>query len=245
MSSHYTNVPVEGEESAIYPGNEVVILTQEEQCIPSSMGQTQGYTENITENKPYSEHLLEVIVNQNKELIEENKKLREVNNKIYEHFAEEFVGLKRSIDQTLAAFKRQRTLCSKLPSLPFNDVNEILDFEKILQNDEEMRQELITKFARQPTDDLKKFIVANLKYIFNDDYLARNFSWTNVNNNISVKDFICIKLLKESAMENIPQTNYTKIDETLKQFFNSAKDRFAKLSKRTSTQLEGDKSQKM
>ncbi|XP_067625716.1 succinate--CoA ligase [ADP/GDP-forming] subunit alpha, mitochondrial-like isoform X2 [Eurosta solidaginis] len=79
-----------------------------------------------------------------------------------------------------------------------------------------MRQELITKFARQPTDDHKKFIVANLKYIFNDDYLARNFSWKNVNNNISVNDFICIKLLKDSISGGVRfSSEYAKTTENL------------------------------
>ncbi|XP_061395450.1 uncharacterized protein LOC133331060 isoform X2 [Musca vetustissima] len=216
-------------------------------------------------NKQHSE-LLSTILAQNKSLIEQNHAIKalleqstnklqqevealkaqnvrqtEENSKIYTHFTTEFFQLKMTVENAMKAVQMKGSvfsveqLCSP---------EEVLDFERRLKDNCELKNKLIQRIKAQPHDDIRKFVQENVKLVFQTDEIITRFSWNSANRNIPVKDMHYIKLIRDTAIDHIPGTAASTIEFHIKNFFNSAKDRQNKRKRKAeSKKSQSDKSE--
>ncbi|XP_061390795.1 uncharacterized protein LOC133326134 isoform X2 [Musca vetustissima] len=121
---------------------------------------------------------------------------------------------------------------------------EVLDFERRLKDNCELKNKLIQRIKAQPHDDIRKFVQENLKLVFQTDEIITRFSWNSANRNIPVKDMHYIKLIRDTAIDHIPGTAASTIEFHIKNFFNSAKDRQNKRKRKAeSKKSQSDKSE--
>lgn len=140
---------------------------------------------------------------QNKSIIEQNERRNQ-----------EFVALRNTLTESMADVKRTTYSNTNIQPLIFKTVEDVLNYDNELK-DEAKKLGLVRKFSRfqfefnsehfkfqisrfkrEPQDDIRKFVHNNLKMIFQDDNLCSKFSWSNIKSNIAVKDFNSIQILK-------------------------------------------------
>lgn len=117
--------------------------------------------------------------------------------------------------------------------LPCSTKEEFLELDETLKTDDSTRKALVHLFKRESCKEYTKFIKRNLKNIVKDE-AAQHFTWTASNSNMSMRNFMIIELLVDTACVCMINCNRDDCKAVIKQYFRDAKMRVKKKNSKTS-----------
>ncbi|XP_050339454.1 uncharacterized protein LOC126765753 [Bactrocera neohumeralis] len=151
------------------------------------------------------------------------------NTKIIKTLTEEVVALKTEVKQQRNMREKDDT--SLIPSLPFMDVKDFIDFDtKLLLNDN-ITSQLKNIIYRVGGKDFLSFLRMALKSI-TSDAMAVNLTWRGTNDKPSIQRFTTFALIKNACHSKYSNSTDMDINKVCQQHILHARDRVQKKKKK-------------
>lgn len=136
------------------------------------------------------------------------------------------------VDQLMMTTKQPIHQVFPFSNLPCKNTQDFVNFEKKI-NEENLKQQLKEYFINiSSSPDLTKFVKEILRKLLTDE-CACPFSYTGQHGNIAVKDYVCIKVIEDSAMEKYNASSKSIVSKIIQSWFAYAKDRVKKKNKKS------------